>query len=71
MEASYIIIVLVLLGAMAATVPVFLCLFFTAVIGFLLFTDLPLLVLIQSLFRSMDKFALVVVLVLHSYAATS
>ncbi|MBU2519270.1 MAG: TRAP transporter large permease [Proteobacteria bacterium] len=62
MEVSYIIIVLVLLGAMAATVPVFLCLFFTSVIGFLLFTDLPLLVLIQSLFRSMDKFALVVVL---------
>ncbi len=62
MEASYLIILLVLLGAMASTVPVFLCLFFTAVIGFVAFTDLPLLVLAQSLFRSMDKFALVVVL---------
>ena len=62
MESSYIIILLILLGAMAATVPVFLCLFFTAVLGFVLFTNLPLLVLVQSLFRSMDKFALIVVL---------
>jgi len=62
MESSYLIIVLVLLGCMAATVPVFMCLFFTAVVGFLLFTDLPLLVLAQTLFRSMDNFALVVVL---------
>ena len=62
MEASYVIIILVLLGTMAATVPVFLTLFFTAVIGFVAFTDLPLLVLAQRLLRSMDKFALVVVL---------
>jgi C4-dicarboxylate transporter DctM subunit len=62
MEASYVIVLLVLLGCMAATVPVFLCLFWTAVIGFVAFTDLPLLVLAQSLFRSMDNFALVVVL---------
>ena len=53
---------LILLGCMAAMVPVFMCLFFTAVLGFLLFTDLPILLLAQSLFRSMDKFALVVVL---------
>jgi len=38
------------------------CLFFTAVLGFIFFTDLPLLLLAQTLFRSMDKFALVVVL---------
>jgi len=62
MELSYFVILLVLLGCMAATVPVFMCLFFTSVMGFVLFTDLPLLVLAQSLFRSMDKFALVVVL---------
>ena len=62
MELSYFVILLILLGCMAATVPVFMCLFFTAVMGFVLFTDLPLLVLAQSLFRSMDKFALVVVL---------
>jgi C4-dicarboxylate transporter DctM subunit len=38
------------------------CLFFTAVLGFVLFTDLPVLLLAQSLFRSMDNFALIVVL---------
>lgn len=53
---------LILLGCMASMVPVFMCLFFTAVLGFLLFTDLPILLLAQSIFRSMDKFALVVVL---------
>ncbi|MCF8068638.1 MAG: TRAP transporter large permease [Desulfobacterales bacterium] len=62
MELSHIIILLILLGAMAAYVPVFMCLFFTSVAGFLVFTDLPLLLLAQSLFRSLDKFALVVVL---------
>lgn len=62
MELSHLIIMLILLGCMAALVPVFMCLFFTAVLGFLLYTDLPLLLLAQSLFRSMDKFALVVVL---------
>ncbi|MFC1798517.1 TRAP transporter large permease [Thermodesulfobacteriota bacterium] len=62
MEGSHIIIMLILLGCMAAYVPVFMCLFFTAVLGFVLFTDLPVLLLAQSLFRSMDNFALVVVL---------
>jgi tripartite ATP-independent transporter DctM subunit len=62
MELSYFVILLVLLGCMAATVPVFMCLFFTSVMGFVIFTDLPVLLLAQSLFRSMDKFALVVVL---------
>ncbi len=47
---------------MASYIPVFMCLFFTAVLGFLFFTDLPLLLLAQTLFRSMDNFALVVVL---------
>ena len=62
MQTSDLIIFLILLGCMAAYVPVFLCLFFTAVLGFVLFTDLPLLMLAQTLFRSMDNFALVVVL---------
>ena len=62
MEMSHLIILSILLGTMAAYVPVFLCLFFTAVLGFVLFTDMPLLLLAQSLFRSMDNFALVVVL---------
>ncbi|RJQ60310.1 MAG: TRAP transporter large permease [Desulfobacteraceae bacterium] len=62
METSHLIIFLILLGSLASYVPIFLGLFFTAVLGFVLFTDLPLLVLAQSLFRSMDNFALVVVL---------
>jgi len=62
MEFSHVIILLILLGSMATYIPVFMCLFFTAVLGFVLFTDLPVLLLAQSLFRSMDNFALVVVL---------
>ena len=62
MHVSDIIILLILLGCMASYVPVFMCLFFTATLGFLLFTDLPMLLLYQTLFRSMDNFALVVVL---------
>lgn len=62
METSHVIIMLILLGCMAAYVPVFMCLFFTAVLGFVFFTDIPLLLLAQTLFRSMDNFALVVVL---------
>ena len=62
MELSDIIILLILLGCMATYIPVFMCLFFTGVLGFLLFTDIPLLLLFQTMFRSMDNFALVVVL---------
>ena len=62
MQSSDVIILLILLGCMASYIPVFMCLFFTAVLGFLLFTDLPLLLLFQTLYRSMDNFALVVVL---------
>ncbi len=62
METSDVIILSILLGCMATYIPVFMCLFFTAALGFILFTDLPLLLLAQTLFRSMDNFALVVVL---------
>ena len=62
METSDIIILLILLGCMATYIPVFMCLFFTSVLGFVIFTDLPVLLLAQTLFRSMDNFALVVVL---------
>ena len=62
MEVGHFIILGILLGCMATLVPVFMCLFFTAVLGFIFFTDLPLLLLAQTLFRSMDNFALVVVL---------
>jgi tripartite ATP-independent transporter DctM subunit len=62
MEISHLIILLILLGGMAAVVPVFMCLFFAASLGFILFTNVPLLILVQGLFRSMDNFSLVVVL---------
>jgi C4-dicarboxylate transporter DctM subunit len=62
MEWNHVIVLLILLGSMAAYVPVFLCLFFTAFLSFIFFTDLPVLLLAQTLFRSLDKFALVVVL---------
>ncbi len=62
MELSDIIIMLILLGCMASYIPVFMCLFFTSLLGFILFTDLPILLLAQTIFRSMDNFALVVVL---------
>ena len=62
MESNDVIILLILLGCMATNVPVFLCLFTTTVTRFLMFTDVPVLLLFQTLFRSMDNFALVVVL---------
>ncbi len=62
METSHIVILAILLGCMATYIPVFMCLFFTAVLGFVFFTDLPILLLAQTIFRSMDNFALVVVL---------
>lgn len=62
MLTSDLIILCILLGCMTTYVPVFLCLFFTATIGFVVFLDMPLALLSQTLFRSLDKFALVVVL---------
>ncbi len=62
MDIDVVIVLLLLLGMMAAYVPVFMSLFFTSVIAIVAFTDLPLLLLTQTLFRSMDNFALVVVL---------
>ncbi len=62
MITSDLIILLILLGCMAANIPVFICLFFTAALGFLLFTSMPLMLIFQTLFRSLDNFALVVVL---------
>ncbi len=62
METSHVVILAILLGCMATYIPVYMCLFFTAVLGFVFFTDLPVLLLAQTIFRSMDNFALVVVL---------
>ena len=62
METSHIVILAFLLGCMATYIPVYLCLFFTAVVGFVFFTDIPILLLVQTIYRSMDNFALIVVL---------
>ncbi len=62
MQTSDLIILCILLGCMFTYVPVFLCLFFTAAIGLIFFLDMPLGLLIQTLFRSLDNFSLVVVL---------
>lgn len=62
MQISDLIILCILLGCMATYVPVFLSLFFTTVIGFMFFADMPLILLAQTLFRSLDNFSLVVVL---------
>ncbi|MFN3533852.1 MAG: TRAP transporter large permease [Desulfatiglandales bacterium] len=62
MELSHLVMLLILLGCMAATIPVFMCLLFTGVACFLLYTSLPLDILFQSMFRAMDNFSLVVVL---------
>jgi C4-dicarboxylate transporter DctM subunit len=63
MEFSVIAILLLLLGAMATYVPVYMSLFFTGVLGFILFAPEPqTLMLAQSFFKSMDNFSLVVVL---------
>lgn len=62
MQINDLIILCILLGCMATYVPVFLSLFFTATFGFLIFLDMPLALLAQTLFRSLDNFSLVVVL---------
>ncbi len=63
MDIDVIIVLLLLLGAMAAYVPVYMALFFTGVLGFVLFApETQTLMLVQGFFKSMDNFALVVVL---------
>lgn len=62
MQISDLIILCILLGCMLTYVPVFLSLFITATIGFVIFLDMPLALLSQTLFRSLDNFSLVVVL---------
>ena len=62
METSYLIILAALLGMLAATVPVFIALFFTGAIGLVWMIGIDPQILIEVLYRSMDKFALIVVL---------
>ncbi|PLX77710.1 MAG: C4-dicarboxylate ABC transporter permease [Desulfuromonas sp.] len=62
MEAGYLLILAVLLGSLAATVPVFMALFFTGTIGLVWMVGIDPQIVIEVLYRSMDKFALIVVL---------
>ena len=62
MNWEYLLIAAVLLGALASTVPVFMSLFFTGMIGLVWLLDINPQIVIEVLYRSMDKFALVVVL---------
>ncbi len=61
MDISYLIVFALLIGALATTVPVFMALFFTGLVGLSLAGIDPQIV-VEVLYRSMDKFALIVVL---------
>lgn len=62
METSYIVIFAILIGSLAATVPVFMALFFTGLAGLVWVVGIDPQIVIEVLYRSMDKFALIVVL---------
>lgn len=62
MEMSYLLILALLLGCLAATVPVFMALFFAGTFGLVFLLDIDPRIVIEVLYRSMDKFALVVVM---------
>ncbi|MBE0618870.1 MAG: TRAP transporter large permease [Proteobacteria bacterium] len=68
MDSTIWYMLLVLLGGLAATIPVYLCLFFTGIVGLAFFaqTSMPFetqaMLLVQGFYKSMDNFALVVVL---------
>lgn len=62
MDNTYLLIFALLLGALASTVPVFMALFFTGTFGLVFLLGIDPQIVIEVLYRSMDKFALVVVL---------
>ncbi|SEA80725.1 C4-dicarboxylate transporter, DctM subunit [Desulfuromusa kysingii] len=62
MDSSYLLILAILLGSLAATVPVFMALFFTGTFGLVYLLGIDPQIVIEVLYRSMDKFALVVVM---------
>ncbi len=62
METNSLFILAVLLGALATTVPVFMALFFTGMLGLVYLVGIDAQIGIEVLYRSMDKFALIVVL---------
>ena len=62
MDTNHLIILALLLGCLAGTVPVFMALFFTGMAGLVWIAGIDPLIVIEVLYRSMDKFALIVVL---------
>lgn len=62
MENSYLLIFALLLGCLTSTVPVFMGLFFTGLVGLVYFIGIDPQIVVEVLYRSMDKFALIVVL---------
>lgn len=62
MENSYVVIFALLVGCLASTVPVFMALFFTGTVGLIYTAGIDPQIVVEVLYRSMDKFALVVVL---------
>jgi len=62
MDSSYLLILAILLGCLATTIPVFMALFFTGAFGLVYLLGIDPQIVIEVLYRSMDKFALVVVM---------
>jgi C4-dicarboxylate transporter DctM subunit len=62
METTDFIIMAILLGCLTTYVPVFLSLFIASAVGFMFFLNMPLELMSQTLFRSLDNFSLIVVL---------
>ncbi len=62
MDTNYLIILALLLGCLASTIPVFMALFFTGMVGLVWIAGIDPQIVVEVLYRSMDKFALIVVL---------
>ncbi len=62
MENSYLLILAILSGCLASTIPVFMALFFTGMFGLVYLVGIDPQIVIEVLYRSMDKFALIVVM---------
>jgi len=62
MDSNYLLIFALLIGCLATTVPVFMALFFTGTVGLVFGLGIDPQIVIEVLYRSMDKFALVVVM---------
>ena len=62
MDNSQLFIFALLIGCLATTIPVFIALFFTGLVGLVVVAGIDPQIVIEVLYRSMDKFALVVVL---------